>query len=92
MTPSLTEWIQQSRLTVVAVDTAGRRLRVRGVDEACSDLSCPERTLVVSDDGSVGSLEALNPGDIVKIESAAGRPEKIVVLQRAWDELASPEP
>jgi hypothetical protein len=91
MTQSLTDWLQQRRFTVVAIDTAGGRLRVRGADEACSDLSCHQQTVVVTDDGLVGSLGVLNPGDIVKIESGAGRLEKIVVLRRVWDELASPE-
>jgi hypothetical protein len=91
MTQNLTDWLQQSRLTVVAIDTARGRLRVRGVDEACSDLSCHQRTLVVTNDGLVGSLDTLNPGDIVKIESGAERPEKIVVLRHIWDEFASPE-
>jgi hypothetical protein len=91
MTPNLTEWLQQSRLTVVLVDKKEGRLRVRGAEDACTELSCQERTLVVTDEGATGDLEALNPGDIIKVESAAGRPEKIVVLRRAWEEWASPE-
>jgi hypothetical protein len=91
MTPNLTEWLQQSRLTVVLVDKKEGRLRVRGAGDACSELSCQDRTLVVTDEGATGDLEALNPGDIIKVESVAGRPEKIVVLRRAWEEWASPE-
>lgn len=90
MAQSLTEWLQQSRLTVVAVDAAKGRMRVRGEGDACSDMSCSEHTLVVSDQG-VASLAALNPGDIIKIDSVAGRPEKIVVLRHVWEEIASPE-
>ena len=37
------------------------------------------------------SLAALNPGDIVKIEERAGRPQRIVVVRRVWEELTSPE-
>jgi hypothetical protein len=91
MMQSLTDWLQRSRLMVVQVDPKEGRLRVQGADDACTDLSCQERTLVVTDEGTTNDLEALNPGDIIKVESAAGRPEKIVVLRRAWEEWASPE-
>jgi len=33
----------------------------------------------------------INPGDIIKVESNAGRAERIVVVRRAWWEYASPE-
>ena len=90
MAQGLTEWLQKTRLTVVEVDRAKGRLRVRGEADACSDLSCGEQTLVVTDDGT-GGLETLNPGDIIKVEPAAGRANRIVVVRRAWDEIASPE-
>ena len=90
MVQGLTEWLQKSRLTVVEVDRAHGRLRVRGDADACSELSCGEHTVVVSDEGPA-SLGALSPGDIVKVESTTGHAEKIVVVRRAWDEIASPE-
>jgi hypothetical protein len=86
---SLTERLQQSRLLVVAVDRDQGRVRVKG--DACADLSCREDTVVVTDEGATAGLDALNPGDIVKVESAAGRPQRIVVVRRVWEELASPE-
>ncbi|MGH7322103.1 MAG: hypothetical protein ACRELA_21110 [Candidatus Rokuibacteriota bacterium] len=89
MTPSLTDRLQQSRLLVVAVDRDQGRVRVKG--DACEDLSCHEDTVVVTDDGGTAGLDALNPGDIVKVESAAGQPRRIVVVRRVWEELASPE-
>lgn len=91
MAESFTDWLQQSRLIVVGVDTVRGRVRVKGHEGECSDLSCGERTLVVADDGPSGSLESLNPGDIIKVESEAGRPERIVVVRRVWEELTSPE-
>jgi hypothetical protein len=91
MSHSLTDWLQQSRFVVVAVDPVRHTLRVRGDTEACTDLSCSERTVVVSDQGTGPNLAALNPGDIVKIEEASGRPERIVVVRRVWEELTSPE-
>ena len=91
MAQSLTDWLQQSRLMVVEVNKEQGRLRVRGAEDACTELSCQERTLVVTDEGTTTDLAVLNPGDIIKVESAAGRPEKIVVLRRAWEEWASPE-
>jgi hypothetical protein len=91
MSQSLTDWLQQSRLVVVGVDLERRRVRVKGEADACTDLSCSERTLVVTDEGALPDLSALNAGDIVKIEGAADRPERIVVVRRVWDELTSPE-
>jgi hypothetical protein len=91
MTQGLTDWLQQSRVVVVAVDPANRRVRVKSEAEACTDLSCSERTLVVTDEGVGENLAALNPGDIVRVDEASGRPERIVVVRRVWDELTSPE-
>jgi hypothetical protein len=91
MSQSLTDWLQQSRFVVVAVDPARRSLRIKGEAEMCTDLSCTERTLVVSDDGAAPDLSALNAGDIVRIEEASGRPERIVVVRRVWEELTTPE-
>jgi hypothetical protein len=91
MSQSLTDWLQQSRLVVVGIDTERRQIRVKSEAEACTDLSCSERTVVVTDDGSGRDLAAINPGDIVKIEEISGRPERIVVVRRVWEELTSPE-
>jgi hypothetical protein len=90
MTLSLTDWLQQSRLVVVSVDKAKGYVRVKGHAEACSDLACPEQTVVVTEDGMRPDLDALNPGDIIRVEGAADRP-RIVVVRRVWDELTSPE-
>ncbi len=91
MSQSLTDWLQQSRYVVVSVDAARRHVRIKGHADACTDISCTERTLVVSDDGAAPDLTALNAGDIVKIEDVSGRPERIVVVRRVWEELTSPE-
>jgi len=90
MSQNLTDRLQTSRLTVVEVDPVRGHLRVRGEADVCSDIACGEQTLVVSDEGR-GGLEALHPGDIVKVEPAGTRPERIVIVRRAWDETASPE-
>jgi len=47
--------------------------------------------VVIGDDGTQGGLRTLGPGDIVKLDAPAGRPERIVVVRRAWEELTSPE-
>lgn len=88
---SFTEWLQQNRFRVVEVDPATGRLRLQEHGGACRDLSCRTETVVVGDDGSPSELHALNPGDIVKLDSSAGRPERIVVVRRVWEELTSPE-
>jgi len=91
MAQSLSELIQQSRVTVIEVDKSRGRLRVRGTADACTDLSCSEKVLVVTDEETQADLDLLNPGDIVKIEPGAGSVERIVVVRRAWEEIASPE-
>ena len=89
MTQSLTDWLQQSRLTVVSIHPDQHRLRVKG--EGCSDLSCHERTVVITEDGIVAPLAALNPGDVVRIDETSGGVAQIVVLRRVWEQIASPE-
>ena len=90
MAQSLTDLIQKSRLTVVEVDTGAGRLRVRDDSEMCTDLTC-QGSLVVTEEESSADLGLINPGDIIKVESRAGRPERIVVVRRAWEEYTSPE-
>jgi hypothetical protein len=91
MTRGVTEWLQQSRLIVVAVDTERRRLRVKSDAEVCADLSCHEDTVVIADNRGGHDLAALNPGDIIKVSPSTENPDAIVVLRRVWEELASPE-
>jgi hypothetical protein len=91
MAHSLTDWLQHSRVIVIGVDPVTRRVRIKNESDACSDVSCNERTLVVTDDGAARDLTTLNAGDIVRIEERAGRPERIVVVRRVWEELTSPE-
>jgi hypothetical protein len=92
MTETLTDWLQQNRLVVVSVDPSQHRLRLKGAAEVCSDVSCSERTVVVTEDDAAAGLAALNAGDIVKLDGGTpGRPERIVVVRRVWDELTSPE-
>jgi hypothetical protein len=86
-----TAWLQDNRLVVVSVDPDRRHLRVRGAHDACSDLHCGQDTVVVAEDDNTAALDALGPGDIVKLESSHAGPTRIVVLRRAWEEYASPE-
>ena len=90
MTQSLTDWLQQSRMVVVAVDPARRRVRVRGEAGTCSDLACADTTLVTTEDGPAG-LETLNAGDIIRVQSSPDATQHIVVVRRVWEELTSPE-
>jgi hypothetical protein len=91
MALTLTESLQHRRLIVVAADAEQRLLRVRSEADACTDLSCHDETVVVAEDGPGAGLAALNPGDIVKVTTVAGRAAEIVVVRRVWDELSSPE-
>jgi hypothetical protein len=93
MTASVTDRLQQDRLMVVEVDREHGRLRVKGA--GCTDLSCHERTLVITEDGTLAGVDALNPGDIVRIEEdvtdGGASVAKVVVLRRVWERIASPE-
>jgi len=91
MAQGFTDALQQNRLIVVAVDQASGHVRVKGDTGACTDLSCSEQTVVVSDEGTSTELQTLNPGDIVKLEGKTGSPQRIVVVRRVWEELTSPE-
>ena len=90
MSQSLTDWLQQSRYTVVRVDKERGQVRVRAHGDACTDLACGEPALVMAEDGPTG-LDTLNPGDIIRLDQEAGRPDRIVVVRRVWEELTSPE-
>jgi len=89
MTQGLTDWLQQNRLTVVSVDKGRGTVRVRADGDACSDLACGD-SLLVAGEGAAG-LDALHPGDIIRVDRQPGRPDRIVVVRRVWDELTSPE-
>jgi len=91
MKQSVTDALQQQRVIVVAVDPDGGHVTIKGATDACSVVACSNGTLICCDEGTSQNLDALNPGDIVKIEGPEGRPERIVVVRRAWDELTSPE-
>ncbi len=84
-----TEALQESRVMVVGVN--GSQVVLKGSDDVCSTLSCHEQTVVAAEEGESHDLRQLLPGDIVKVESTAGRPERIVVLRRVWEELTSQE-
>jgi len=90
MAQSLTDFLQTNRLTVVGINKEAGRVRVRDAADMCTDLTC-QGTVVVTDAEQKADLDLLNPGDIIKVETQDGRAQRIVVLRRAWDEIASPE-
>src|SRR5207247_10093549 len=87
---SLTDSIQQDRHIIVAVDTARNTVRIKGVADACTDLSCSAQTLAVSDEGRRAARTALNARDNVRLEGTVGRPACDVVVRRVGDALSSP--
>jgi hypothetical protein len=92
MTQTLTDWLQQNRLIVVSVNASTRRVRLKSAADVCTDISCAKETVVVSDESAAGGLDALNAGDIVRLDGGTpGEPERIVVVRRVWEELTSPE-
>jgi hypothetical protein len=91
MSQPLTEWLRHSRLLVVDVQHELGRVRVRSETDGCSDLACGAQAVVVDEAGATGSLDTLNPGDVIKVASEPGEPQRLVVVRRVWDELTSPE-
>jgi hypothetical protein len=91
MAHSLTEWAQASRLTVVEVLKETGLVRVKDASDACTELSCGEGTLVVTDDELGEGLAAIGPGDVIKVDHGPEGARRIVVVRRSWDEIGSPE-
>jgi hypothetical protein len=91
MSETLTDWLRHSRLVVVEIQRDLGRVRVRSEADGCSDLACGSEAIVVDETGTSAGLDALNPGDVIKIAREPGRPDRLVVVRRVWDELTSPE-
>jgi hypothetical protein len=91
MAESITERLQRDRWVVVEVLKEAGRLRVKGPTGSCRDVACGGEAIVEANDGPGGNLDALNPGDIIRLESERGDAPRIVVVRRVWDELTSPE-
>lgn len=91
MAESITERLQSNRWLVVEVLKEAGRIRVKGASDSCRDVSCGADAIVEAHEGPGGGLEALNPGDIIRMESDPGNAQRIVVVRRAWEELTSPE-
>ena len=73
----LTDRLQAERMTVVRVDHAAGRF-------LCAEHGRWTSTLRAD-------LRDVQQGDIVRVESAKGKPAHIVVVRTAADEIASPE-
>ena len=91
MVESLSERLQRERLIVVEVMKEAGRIRVREAADSCTEISCGREAVVEASEGPTGGLEALCPGDIIRVESDAASPRRIVVVRRVWEELTSPE-
>jgi hypothetical protein len=91
MVESLSERLQRERLIVVEVMKEAGRIRVKEAAESCREISCGGEVIVEASEGPTGGLEALSPGDIIRIESGEVSPRRIVVVRRVWEELTSPE-
>ncbi|WP_410962815.1 hypothetical protein, partial [Salmonella sp. SAL4446] len=78
MSQTLTDWLRHSRLVVVDIQRELGRVRVRSEESGCSDLTCGAQAVVVDETGTSGGLDTLNPGDVVKIATEAGQPDRLV--------------
>ncbi|MBI2371332.1 MAG: hypothetical protein HYV08_14070 [Deltaproteobacteria bacterium] len=91
----LTAELLRSRATVVEVGSEAGTLQLQEADGACRSLRCHPQVEVLGEEGEPLDLQALHPGDVVKVEAAPGGPEqgvrRITVLRRFWTEWGSPE-
>ncbi len=90
MAMSLTDSLKHDRFSVVAVDKAGGRLRIRSEAELCTDFACGEAE-IVTDEGRTRDLDEINPGDIIMFEHKDGKAKEIRVVRRVFEEYSSPE-
>ena len=89
MTQSLTDWLQQSRVVVVGVDPVTRSIRVKSDNEACTDVSCHERTVVVTEDGKTyiqdekGMTAEIPEGGVVDAlrDARSRKPSAFIILK-----------
>jgi len=88
---SLSDQLQRERLIVVEVMKEAGSIRVRNAAESCTEVACGCEAIVEASEGPAGGLEALCPGDIIRMESDQESPRRIVVVRRVWEELTSPE-
>lgn len=83
--------IEQERLLVLAVNKREGRVRVKGATGVPTNLACTKTTVVIADGQARQDLDFLAPGDTIRVESSPNGTVWIVVLRRAWQDLAGPE-
>jgi hypothetical protein len=87
---SLTDSLKHDRYSVVYVDKAAGRLRLKSEAELCADFACGEAE-IITDEGRTRDLDEINQGDIITMELKDGRAREIRVVRRVFDEYSSPE-
>jgi hypothetical protein len=91
MIEGLSERLQRERLIVVEVMKETGRIRVKDAGDSCGEIACGGEAVVDAGEGPTGGLDALCPGDIIRVESHPVAAKRIVVVRRVWEELTSPE-
>ena len=87
----LTAAVQQRRLTVLEVnERAGRLVSLNAAGHVLVTELDPN-PFVVTEDSGAGPLALLKPGDVVRIDQANGKAQRIVVLRHGWQEMESPD-
>lgn len=90
MAMSLSDRIKHDRYSVVSVDKAAGRLRIKSEAALCTEFACDEAE-VVTDEGRTRDLDEINAGDIITLEHKDGKAKEIRVVRRVFDEYSSPE-
>lgn len=90
MAKSLTDSLLHDRYSVVAVDKAAGRLRIKSEAQVCTDFACQEAE-IVTDEGRTRDLDEINAGDIITLEHQDGKAKEIRVVRRVFEEYSSPE-
>jgi len=90
MAYSLTQSLKHERFHVIDVHQAAGRLRVKAVEDICTEHSCLGAQ-VFDEMGDACALDRVYPGDIITMEHQDGRVREITVVRRAFEEYSSPE-
>jgi len=90
MAYSLTDSLKHERFHVVDVDKVAGRLRVKAVEDVCTDFAC-HGARVVDEAGDASALDKVLPGDIITMDEKDGQVRGITVVRRAYEEYSSPE-
>lgn len=88
---NLTAAIQTGRMTVLRVNREAHQIVSLNNEGRVRVTKVSNKAVVVTEDKKAADLAFLNAGDLIQVELRNGQIQRILVLRRAWQEMASPE-